>query len=106
MIGVKKSYGGALQPVNTDGFFVSRLFLQTNIGVIAGFDHLLAGLGKRGFIPIRRRHRGDARREKGEAQQKQKDIGKRAEPRSVLCEEKIWKDEKLSKHSTHARVGE
>ena len=44
--------GGTLEPVDANGFFVAELFLKIDAGVVAGFEHLFAGLGVAGFVAV------------------------------------------------------
>ena len=41
-----------MEPVDANGFFVAELFLKIDAGVVAGFEHLFAGLGVAGFVAV------------------------------------------------------
>ena len=77
-----------LQPVNADGFFVARLILEADVDEIAGFQHLLGGLGEARLVTVGDRERGKTGEVKRKAESDKKSgchgplTGKPAQPRS------------------------
>jgi hypothetical protein len=63
-----------LQPVDADRFLVAHLVLETNVDVVARFDHLFGGLGEACLVAIDWRnlensgHEGDQRNDREHAE--------------------------------------
>ena len=67
---------GGLQPVDADRLLVAHLVLETDVDVVAAFDHLLGGLGKARLVAVDRRdleeagQEGDQRRRRRAARRR------------------------------------
>ena len=58
---------GRLHPVNADRLLVAHVVLEADVDEIAGFDHLLGGLGKPRLVAIDRRDVEKSRQEEQQA---------------------------------------
>jgi hypothetical protein len=65
----------SLQPIDADRFLVTHLVLEADVHIVAGFHHLLGGLGKARLVAIDRRNREETGHEKHDRTQRQEDDG-------------------------------